>query len=92
MREAAAALFGAGFTVAGCYAAGALVIDRLRVALRRDERIPLAFVLGDSQAPARGFVLVREAQRCFALAKPRAGVASDFADEQSRLVYAHLVR
>jgi hypothetical protein len=46
MREAAAALFGAGFTVAGCYAAGALVIDRLRVALRRDERIPLAFVLG----------------------------------------------
>jgi hypothetical protein len=46
MRQAAAALFGAGFTVAACYAAGALLIDRLRVALRRDERIPLAFVLG----------------------------------------------
>jgi len=46
MRQAAAALFGAGFTVAACYAAGALLIDQLRVALRRDERIPLAFVLG----------------------------------------------
>jgi hypothetical protein len=46
MREAAAALFGAGLTVAACYASGALWIDCLRVALRRDERIPLAFVLG----------------------------------------------
>lgn len=46
MRQAVAALFGAGFTVAACYAAGSLLIDRLRVALRRDERIPLAFVLG----------------------------------------------
>jgi len=46
MRQALAALFGAGFTVAACYAAGTLVIDRLGVALRRDERIPLAFVLG----------------------------------------------
>ncbi len=46
MRQAAAALFGAGFTVAACYAAGSLLIDRLQVALRRDERIPLAFVVG----------------------------------------------
>jgi hypothetical protein len=46
MRQALAALFGAGFTVTACYAAGSLVIDRLRVALRQDERIPLAFVLG----------------------------------------------
>lgn len=46
MRQALAALCGAGFTVAACYAAGSLLIDRLRVALRRDERIPLAFVLG----------------------------------------------
>src|SRR6185295_9360783 len=46
MRQAVAALFGAGFTVAACYAAGTLVIDRLGAALRRDERIPLAFVLG----------------------------------------------
>ncbi len=46
MRQAAAALFGAGFTVAACYAAGSLLIDQLRAALRRDERIPLAFVLG----------------------------------------------
>jgi hypothetical protein len=36
MRQAAAALFGAGFTVAACYAAGALLIDQLRVALRRE--------------------------------------------------------
>jgi len=46
MRQAVAALFGAGFTVSACYAAGTLVIDRLGAALRRDERIPLAFVLG----------------------------------------------
>ena len=46
MRQAVAALFGAGFTVAACYAAGSLLIDRLRATLRRDERIPLAFVLG----------------------------------------------
>jgi len=46
MRQAAAALLGAGFTVAACYAAGSLLIDRLRASLRRDERIPLAFVLG----------------------------------------------
>ena len=46
MRQALAALFGAGFTVAACYAAGSLLIDRLQVKLRRDERIPLAFVLG----------------------------------------------
>ena len=29
---------------------------------------------------------IRKAQCCFALAKPRAGVASDFVDEQNRLV------
>jgi hypothetical protein len=46
MRQAVAALFGAGFTVAACYAAGTLVIERLGAALRRDERLPLAFVLG----------------------------------------------
>jgi len=46
MREALAALFGAAFTVAACYASGSLLIDQLRVALRREERIPLAFVLG----------------------------------------------
>src|SRR5689334_10765429 len=46
MRQAAAALFGAGLTVMACYAAGSLLIDQLRATLRRDERIPLAFVLG----------------------------------------------
>ena len=37
-------------------------------------------------SPAGGFVLLCEAERCFALAKPRAGVASEFVDEQTRLV------
>ena len=37
------------------------------------------------------FVLLCEAQRCFALAKPRAGFASELADEPTRLVNA-LVR
>ncbi len=46
MRQAAAALLGAGLTVAACYAAGSLLIDQLRAILRRDERIPLAFLLG----------------------------------------------
>ena len=35
-------------------------------------------------------MLVWEAQRCFALAKPRAGVASEFSDEKIRLV-AHTI-
>ncbi len=46
MRQAAAALFGAGLTVAACYAAGSLLLDQLRAVLRRDERIPLTFILG----------------------------------------------
>ena len=46
MKQALAALFGAVFTVAACYAAGALVLDRLRANLRRFEQIPLAFVMG----------------------------------------------
>jgi hypothetical protein len=46
MLQAVAALFGAVCTVAACYAAGSLVIDRLRATLRRDEHIPLAFLVG----------------------------------------------
>ncbi len=48
MKQAIAALFGAGFTIAGCYAAGLLLMDRLRLnsMLRRPERLPLAFTLG----------------------------------------------
>ncbi len=46
MNQALAALFGAGFTVAACYAAGTLLINRLHVAMRRPERLPLAFLLG----------------------------------------------
>ena len=40
------ALLGAALTSAACYACGALLIDRLKVKLRRPERWPLAFVLG----------------------------------------------
>ncbi|HEX5430770.1 MAG TPA: glycosyltransferase family 39 protein, partial [Bryobacteraceae bacterium] len=46
MFQAAAALVGAGSTVAACYAAGSLLIDRLNAPLTRAERFPLAFVLG----------------------------------------------
>jgi hypothetical protein len=46
MKTALAALLGAALTAVACYAAGALLIDRLRAPLRRIERIPLAFTLG----------------------------------------------
>lgn len=50
MKAALAALLGAGLTAAACYAAGALLIDRIwsgvQSPLRRMERIPLAFTLG----------------------------------------------
>ncbi|MBV8846381.1 MAG: glycosyltransferase family 39 protein [Bryobacterales bacterium] len=46
MKQALAALLGAGLTSAACYSAGALLLDRLSLKLRRPERLPLAFVLG----------------------------------------------
>lgn len=46
MFQALAALSGGAITVAACYAAGALLIDRLKAPLTRIERLPLAFVLG----------------------------------------------
>jgi hypothetical protein len=46
MLKALAALFGAGFTVATCYGAGALALARLNIKLRRGEKFPLAFLLG----------------------------------------------
>ena len=46
MILALSALLGAALTVAACYAAGAMLIDRLGVALLRFERLPLAFTLG----------------------------------------------
>ncbi len=46
MIQALAALFGAALTVAACYSAGALLVDALKVKLRRSERPPLAFILG----------------------------------------------
>ena len=46
MWQAIAALFGAAFTAAACYATGAIFIDRLGAPLQRRERVPLAFVLG----------------------------------------------
>lgn len=46
MLQSVSALMGAGLTVAACYAAGAMLIDRLGLTLRRYERLPLAFTLG----------------------------------------------
>lgn len=46
MIQALAALVGAILTVAACYAAGAMLLDRLGIELRRYERVPLAFTLG----------------------------------------------
>ena len=60
MKQAIAALLGAGFTIAACYAAGLLLMDRLRVSamLRRPERLPLAFTLGASALHLVVFVLL----------------------------------
>jgi hypothetical protein len=48
MKAALLPLVAAALTACACYAAGALLVDRLGVAtkLRRSERLPLAFVLG----------------------------------------------
>ena len=46
MILALSALLGAALTVAACYAAGAILVDRLRIPLFRFERPPLAFILG----------------------------------------------
>src|SRR5262249_8025659 len=48
MLTALAALLGAVFTVAACYACGELALARLGMALRREEKCPLAFLLGAS--------------------------------------------
>src|SRR5712692_6134740 len=58
MKQALAALFGAAFTVAACYAVGAVLLEKLRVRpLRRGEQIPLAFVLGAACLHVLMFVL-----------------------------------
>ena len=44
--KALAALAGAAFTVAACYGLGSMIAARLGARLRRDEKFPLAFVLG----------------------------------------------
>ena len=44
--KALAALAGAASTVAACYGLGTILAARLGVRLRRDEKFPLAFVLG----------------------------------------------
>ncbi len=46
MHPALAPVLGAAFTVAACYAAGALLTSILGVSLKRLERFPLTFVLG----------------------------------------------
>jgi len=48
MWQAFWALLGAAATVAGCYAAGALLVDWAKAPLKRIERFPLSFVLGAS--------------------------------------------
>src|SRR5690242_5112711 len=39
-------LLGAAMTIAVCYSAGALLMARLKIALRRAEKLPLAIILG----------------------------------------------
>ena len=46
--DALAALFSAIFTVAACWGAGTLVIERIGAKLGRAEKFPLAFILGAS--------------------------------------------
>ncbi len=46
--DAWAALFGAIFTVAACWGAGIIVIERIGAKLSRAEKFPLAFILGAS--------------------------------------------
>jgi hypothetical protein len=46
--EALAALFSAAFTVAACWGAGMLVVERTGAKLARAERFPLAFIVGAS--------------------------------------------
>src|SRR6185369_16786920 len=46
MMDAIMALLGAAITVAACYSAGALLLDRLGVKLYRQVRPALAFVVG----------------------------------------------
>jgi hypothetical protein len=48
--------------------------------------IPVGSTKDTNVPPARDFVLLRKAQPYFALAKWRAGVASEFSDEKIRLV------
>jgi hypothetical protein len=48
MWQALWALVGAAVTVAGCYAAGTLILDWTKTPLKRAERFPLSFVLGAS--------------------------------------------
>jgi hypothetical protein len=60
MKQAIAALLGAGLTVTACCALGLLLMQRLRLdeMLRRPERIPLAFTLGASVIHLLVFVLL----------------------------------
>jgi hypothetical protein len=44
--KAFAALAGAGCTVGACYALGSVIAARLGARFRREEKFPLAFVLG----------------------------------------------
>jgi hypothetical protein len=58
MWQAVWALLGAIVTVAGCYAAGALLVDWAKAPLKRIERFPLSFVLGASVLHLAMFILL----------------------------------
>lgn len=60
MKQALAALAGAGLTAAACCALGLLLMDRLRITamLRRPERLPLSFALGAGALHGLVFVLL----------------------------------
>ena len=58
MLQALAALAGALVTVIACYAAGALLVDRLGLELSRGERFPLAFLSGAACMHLAIFVLL----------------------------------
>jgi hypothetical protein len=60
MKQALAALLGAGLTAGACCALGLLLLDRLRLTflLRRPERIPLSFALGAAALHGIVFVLL----------------------------------
>ena len=59
--------------------------------LRDPGSIPGGDTKDRNTCPAAGFLLLCQAELCFALAKQRAGVASEFSDEKIRPVTTRCV-